>query len=253
MNFQLFPMDRQKCNIFIRPYAHTDDKVQLFWRDKEPALLQFSNDMPEFDLIDFYSGSFTRYHHTGNFSSLNLVFLLERDPGYYLIHMYLPLTLTVLMSWHALWFKVEIPQARMVLSVNCLFTAVTVANDARSSIPRVSYLKMADVWITACILFIYGLILVSSMVNFMSRMKLRPVIMRKVDQGLGDMWHVWKHGTPSDDFLLKLDKANKLEHHRNLKRSESVERNARYLFPICFIFFNIVYWPFYVRRTYETL
>ncbi|KAM7313712.1 glycine receptor subunit alpha-2-like [Ixodes scapularis] len=177
--------------------------------------------MPEFDLIDFYSGSFTRYHHTGNFSSLNLVFLLERDPGYYLIHMYLPLTLTVLMSWHALWFKVEIPQARMVLSVNCLFTAVTVANDARSSIPRVSYLKMADVWITACILFIYGLILVSSMVNFMSRMKLRPVIMRKVDQGLGDMWHVWKHGTPSDDFLLKLDKANKLEHHRNLKRSES--------------------------------
>ncbi|CAN7943623.1 unnamed protein product, partial [Ixodes pacificus] len=125
-----------------------------------------------------------------NFSSLNLVFLLERDPGYYLIHMYLPLTLTVLMSWHALWFKVEIPQARMVLSVNCLFTAVTVANDARSSIPRVSYLKMADVWITACILFIYGLILVSSMVNYMSRMKLRPIIMRRVDQGLGDMWHV---------------------------------------------------------------
>lgn len=128
--------------------------------------------------------------NAGNFSSLNLVFLLERDPGYYLIHMFLPLCLTVLMSWHALWLKVEIPQARLVLTVNCILTVVTVSNGVRTVIPKVSYLKAADVWITTCILFIYGVILLSSMVNYMSRMKLRPIIMRKIDQGFGDIWHV---------------------------------------------------------------
>ncbi|XP_050034200.1 glycine receptor subunit alpha-2-like isoform X1 [Dermacentor andersoni] len=250
MDFQLFPLDRQICDVVFRPYSHTDEKVAISWRETNPVVLEFSNDAPEFDVINFDIHNFTRFHRTGNFSSLKMEFLLERDPGYYLIHLYLPLTLTVLMSWHALWLKVEIPQARMVLSVNCLLTIVTVSNGARALIPRVSYLKAADVWVTACILFVYGVILVSAMVNYMARLKLRALWLRKVDQAFADVCHVVMHGTPSDDFLLKMNRANKQEHHRNVKRSESVERNARYLFPICFLFFNIVYWPFYMLRAY---
>ncbi|KAH9369329.1 hypothetical protein HPB48_012405 [Haemaphysalis longicornis] len=250
MDFQLFPLDRQICDVVLRPYSHTDDKVFIFWHEENPVVFEVSFDAPEFDIINFQTHNFTRFHRTGNFSSLKLELLLERDPGYYLIHLYLPLTLTVLMSWHALWLKVEIPQARLILTVNCLFTVVTVSNGARALIPRVSYLKAADVWVTACILFVYGVILVSSMVNYMFRLKLRALGLRKVDQAIADVCHVWKHGTPSDDFLLKMNRANKQERHRNIKRSESLERNARYLFPACFLLFNIVYWPFYVLRAY---
>ncbi|KAH6930940.1 hypothetical protein HPB50_021042 [Hyalomma asiaticum] len=58
------------------------------------------------------------------------------------------------------------------------------------------------------------------------------------------------HGRRTDPFLLTMDKENKLELHRNVKMSQAIERVARYMFPICFGFFNVVYWSFYVERSY---
>ncbi|KAH7944779.1 hypothetical protein HPB49_000568 [Dermacentor silvarum] len=58
------------------------------------------------------------------------------------------------------------------------------------------------------------------------------------------------YGRRTDPFLLTMDQENKLELHRNVKMSQAFERVARYMFPICFGFFNIVYWSFYVERSY---
>lgn len=58
----------------------------------------------------------------------------------------------------------------------------------------------------------------------------------------------YRHRT--DSFLLTMDRENKLELHRDVKMSQAFERVARYMFPICFGFFNMVYWSFYVERSY---
>lgn len=113
------------------------------------------------------------------FSFLNATFTLERQNGYHLIQTYLPTFLIVMISWVSFWLNVDATPARVTLGVTTLLTMTTVASGVRTQLPPVSYIKAIDVWIGACSVMVFGALLEFTLVNYLSRSKLRPEEFRK--------------------------------------------------------------------------
>ena len=55
----------------------------------------------------------SRKHITGDFSCLEGFFVLRRHISYYLIHIYIPSVLCVIVSWMSFWIKLESAPARV--------------------------------------------------------------------------------------------------------------------------------------------
>ncbi|XP_064469160.1 glycine receptor subunit alpha-2-like [Ornithodoros turicata] len=250
MNFRRFPLDKQACPMVLRPYAQRIDQTKLSWGRYEGLALEFPIEMEEYEYVDYVKGEYLDFRSTGTFSCLNATFLFDRRIHYHLLQTYFPTCLAVFISWVGFWIRLELPQIRVALGAMTLFTVTSVASGIRSTVPPVAYAKVVDVWITGCIIIIFAEISETVLANYLIRVRLRPYIMRKMDFGVANLFHHWRYGYPTDDFLLKMDPTEKLELHRNYKRAEALDRTSRYIFPLSFAFFNLIYWILYSHEDY---
>ena len=62
----------------------------------------------------------------GVFPCLEILFILRRDIGYFLIQVYVPSILIVILSWVSFWINVDASPARVSLG---LLTVLTTASD----------------------------------------------------------------------------------------------------------------------------
>lgn len=114
------------------------------------------------------------FSFSGAFSFLNVSFLFVRQNGFHLVQTYLPTFLIVMISWVSFWLHVDATPARVTLGVTTLLTLTTVASGIRTQLPPVSYVKAIDVWIGACSVMVFGALLEFTLVNYLSRRKVRP-------------------------------------------------------------------------------
>jgi len=54
---------------------------------------------------------------SGAFSCLEIQFILTRDVGYFIIQVYLPSLLVVILSWVSFWINVEASPARVSIGL----------------------------------------------------------------------------------------------------------------------------------------
>jgi len=76
---------------------------------------------------------------------------MRRDIGYFFIQVYVPSILIVILSWVSFWINVDASPARVSLGLLTVLTTTTMSGGARSSLPRVSYIKAIDVWMIVCL------------------------------------------------------------------------------------------------------
>lgn len=113
--------------------------------------------------------------------------MLRRDIGFFLIQIFIPSILIVILSWVSFWISIEATPARVPLGLLTVLTITTQAGGANSSLPRVSYIKAIDVWMLTCLIFVFSALLEFAIVNVLSRSKpkpRRPATIQKLDQDL---------------------------------------------------------------------
>jgi hypothetical protein len=66
---------------------------------------------------------------------------LTRKFGYYITQIYIPSMLIVILSWVSFWLDKEAVPARISLGLLTVLTMTTQSAGARSSLPKVSYVK----------------------------------------------------------------------------------------------------------------
>lgn len=106
---------------------------------------------------------------TGAFPCLEIRFVLQRDIGYFLIQVYVPSVLIVILSWVSFWINIEATPARVSLGLLTVLTMTTQSSGARTTLPRVSYIKAIDVWMSTCLVFVFASLLEFAFVNVVSR------------------------------------------------------------------------------------
>ncbi|CAH1777321.1 unnamed protein product [Owenia fusiformis] len=237
-----FPLDTQECALNIESFVYESDDIELQWQP-DHSLKNQGVEIPstvglaQFKIDDVKASSRNRsYSRTGSFSSLRAVFHLKRQIGYYLLQTYIPSMLIVILSWVAFWINKEAVPARIALGITTVLTMTTQLTGSRQGVPRVSYPKAMDVWMAACMLFVFLALLEYAVVNVMSTVeKDKQARHRDIETG--------KKGNK------KRDRSSVLAYNKGRGcTAQYVDNCSRIIFPVFFVIFNCAYWAVYTAE-----
>ncbi|XP_061832695.1 glycine receptor, alpha 4a isoform X3 [Nerophis lumbriciformis] len=160
--------------------GYTMNDLIFEWLSENPVQVADDLTLPQFVLKDEMDlGYCTKYYNTGKFTCIEVKFHLERQMGYYLIQMYIPSLLIVILSWVSFWINMDAAPARVGLGITTVLTMTTQSSGSRASLPKVSYVKAIDIWMAVCLLFVFAALLEYAAVNFVSRQHKEFIRLRK--------------------------------------------------------------------------
>lgn len=81
---------------------------------------------------------------TDNFACIRGFIELKRKVGYYIVQVFVPSILIVVLSWVSFWVDHDAVPARISLGVLTVLTMTTQSSGARQSLPQVSYVKVME-------------------------------------------------------------------------------------------------------------
>ena len=115
----------------------------------------------------------------GNFTCLKVTFYLQQKYGYYVIQNFILNALIVVLSWVSFWINIDAVPARISLGVLTVLTMTTQCVGLWMSLPRVSYIKAIDIWMSVCVVFVFTAMLEFAYVNTLARYEIRKMTMKK--------------------------------------------------------------------------
>ena len=76
--------------------------------------------------------------------------------GYYLIQIYIPSSLIVVISWVSFWLNRGATPAMVSLGVTTVLTMTTLTSTTNSSLPKISYMKSIDMYLSFCFFMVFA-------------------------------------------------------------------------------------------------
>uniref|UniRef100_A0A0K0CY52 Neurotransmitter-gated ion-channel ligand binding domain protein n=1 Tax=Angiostrongylus cantonensis TaxID=6313 RepID=A0A0K0CY52_ANGCA len=149
MHLSRYPMDSQNCEI---------------------AFASSNGALPNFDIATFTNGSCHSKTNTGEYSCLRIELKLNRVFSFFLLQLYIPSSMLVGVAWVSYWIDWKSTAARVPLSIVTLLTMITTSHAINSNLPPVSYAKSIDIWVGACVVFIFSSLIEYAVVNYMGIM-----------------------------------------------------------------------------------
>ncbi|XP_022648400.1 glycine receptor subunit alpha-2-like isoform X2 [Varroa destructor] len=245
MDLYRYPMDSQVCSIELASFSKTTDELQLRWASENPVMLFENMKLPQFEIENVTVSLCKEKFHIGEYSCLKAEFYLQRSLGYHMVQSYLPTILIVVISWVSFWLDVDAIPARVTLGVTTLLTISSKGAGIQSNLPPVSYVKAMDVWMGTCTSFVFSALLEFTVVNYLWRHNpvSHCIVLHNNDSNGGAMLvqAAAKGGGTESVIARSRQWDSKLQAKR-------IDRASRIGFPACFIVFNILYWPYYMRQ-----
>ncbi|MCI4377980.1 hypothetical protein PGIGA_G00209730 [Pangasianodon gigas] len=261
MDLKNFPMDVQKCIMQLESFGYTMNDLIFEWLETAPVQVAEGLTLPQFIIREEKElGYCTKHYNTGKFTCIEVKFQLERQMGYYLIQMYIPSLLIVILSWVSFWINMDAAPARVALGITTVLTMTTQSSGSRASLPKVSYVKAIDIWMAVCLLFVFAALLEYAGVNFVSRqqkeflrLKRRQRRNLKEEELREGRFHFSGYGIATcmkDGIAVKSDSGVQQTSVENNKRkfvdrAKRIDTISRAAFPLAFLIFNIFYWITY--------
>uniref|UniRef100_A0A8C5PKZ6 Glycine receptor alpha 3 n=1 Tax=Leptobrachium leishanense TaxID=445787 RepID=A0A8C5PKZ6_9ANUR len=278
MDLKNFPMDVQTCIMQLESFGYTMNDLIFEWQENAPVQIADGLTLPQFVLKEEKDLRYcTKHYNTGKFTCIEVRFHLERQMGYYLIQMYIPSLLIVILSWVSFWINMDAAPARVALGITTVLTMTTQSSGSRASLPKVSYVKAIDIWMAVCLLFVFSALLEYAAVNFVSRQHkelLRFRRKRKKDKpnrieteiGRNDRFSFTAYGmgpclqtkdgvTPKGPINPAPPAPKTHDEMRKvfIDRAKKIDTISRACFPLAFLIFNIFYWVIYKILRHEDI
>lgn len=169
MDLHKFPLDYQECPLEIGSFGHEARDIIYKWLDN-PVSMDDDVSLAQYVMIDHTHGDFMGIRRSRNISTVMLSFRFQRQQGFYLLQIYIPLTLIVMCSW-VTFFLVktekgsEIP-ARTGLGASSVLSVVTIGFGGKSK-PQVGYATALDVFIILCFVNVFAALIEFAFMNFL--------------------------------------------------------------------------------------
>ncbi|XP_076309353.1 glutamate-gated chloride channel-like isoform X1 [Tachypleus tridentatus] len=280
MDLKYYPLDKQTCSIIMASYGYTTDDLVFLWKVGDPVQVTKNLHLPRFTLEKFNTEYCTSKTNTGEYSCIRVDLIFKREFSYYLIQIYIPCCMLVIVSWVSFWLDQNAIPARVSLGVTTLLTMATQTSGINASLPPVSYTKAIDVWTGVCLTFVFGALLEFALVNYASRTDMHKQAAKQqrkwdIEHSSLDTDHMEDGATT---FAMKplvhhrgdmhSDKVHQCEVHMKPpksinpckawlnkfpSRSKRIDVMSRILFPLMFALFNLVYWTTYLFRHEEDI
>ncbi|MBV98744.1 Glycine receptor subunit alpha-1, partial [Eschrichtius robustus] len=137
MDLKNFPMDVQTCIMQLESFGYTMNDLIFEWQEQGAVQVADGLTLPQFILKEEKDLRYcTKHYNTGKFTCIEARFHLERQMGYYLIQMYIPSLLIVILSWISFWINMDAAPARVGLGITTVLTMTTQSSGSRASLPK---------------------------------------------------------------------------------------------------------------------
>ncbi|KAH9498796.1 Glycine receptor subunit alpha-3 [Bulinus truncatus] len=249
MELHRFPMDQQTCSLFMKSFGFTNEILQFRWSLHNPLTCLNYLEMSQFILARMdYRECQQMSDYNDSFSCLQMDLKLHRRVGFYMIQLYIPSALVVVLSWVSFCLDVASVPGRVSLGILTVLTITNMKTMAVSSLPKVSYIKAIDVWMVTCLSFAFASLLEFAVVNSFAR-RLACV------EGA---WTVSKETEPLRAYCEPFCKSKCLQRSsftsppargpdpRSINLARMIDKISMVVFPIGFIAFIFIYTLVYV-------
>jgi len=156
LNLEEFPFDTQHLQIDIVSYQYSPEEIQFLPDAQIAANTEaFSVEGWSFSLLETKFGEFAV--PAAGLVRPRMTFIVEaqRNAQYYLLTMFLPMSLIVFMSWTAFWIQPNVVPPRIAISTASIFSLIAFGFSIRLTLPRVSYVTRADLFVIGCTLLVF--------------------------------------------------------------------------------------------------
>ena len=143
----------------------SDTQVLLKWVDEEDspfkgwtkkAVIYYDTQVNpvSFSLGEIIKTKKARKWFNENYTYLCLRFPFIRRITSAIVTIYIPSTLTVIVSWLSFYIDVESPPARVTLGIMPVLTIITQILEVRKILPPINYVTAIDIWLFVCLVFV---------------------------------------------------------------------------------------------------
>ncbi|XP_053320697.1 gamma-aminobutyric acid receptor subunit alpha-6 [Spea bombifrons] len=288
MRLMNFPMDGHACPLKFGSYAYPKSEIVYTWK-KGPLysveVPEESSSLLQYDLIGQTVSSETMKSNTGEYSQQVVLFYLRRKIGYYIIHTYIPCSMTVVLSQVVFWINKESVPARTVAGITTVLTMTTLSISARHSFPKVSYATAMDWFIAVCFAFVFSALIEFAAVNYFTNLQTQKAMVKVVKESVLSAARAPAEEemvSHSDSNCNLKKRINSTASYGNLSLEDNlpthvspyyqqpdgptpglaqlgissnppegtskIDQYARILFPVAFAGFNLVYWVVYLSK-----
>ncbi|XP_037087543.1 gamma-aminobutyric acid receptor alpha-like [Pollicipes pollicipes] len=276
MSLHDFPMDTQHCPLLFGSFGYFESDVMYRWtRNREKVEISQDMKLSQFDLVRTPVGQRTERSHRGNFSTLWASFHLRRHMGNFMIQVYGPCVLLVVLSWVSFWLNREATSDRISLGVTTVLTMTFLGLEARTDLPKVPYSTALDLFLWISYGFIFASIIQFAFVHFFTKYGYGEVYFPPPDSDPGDSSEsdpasaesatprhqgitdsaAPRHqvtpntAAPHKSVAVRQVWNNGPPRNGNFNSVSLIDRGSRLLFPAAFLAANVAYWYSYLSRS----
>nr|XP_042139777.1 gamma-aminobutyric acid receptor subunit alpha-6 isoform X2 [Peromyscus maniculatus bairdii] len=281
-----FPMDGHACPLKFGSYAYPKSEIIYTWK-KGPLysveVPEESSSLLQYDLIGQTVSSETIKSNTGEYVIMTVYFHLQRKMGYFMIQIYTPCIMTVILSQVSFWINKESVPARTVFGITTVLTMTTLSISARHSLPKVSYATAMDWFIAVCFAFVFSALIEFAAVNYFTNLQSQkaerkaqtaappPVAISKATEPReaeivvhsDSKYYLKKRISSLTLPIVPSSEASKVLSRTPILQStpvtppvllpsvggtSKIDQYSRILFPVAFAGFNLVYWIVYLSK-----
>jgi len=272
MVFDAFPLDTQICKFQVGSYSYDMSRMEFdvstlgYIQNTQSIILDYAINIKNLHRRDrlFDAGAL------GNFSLAGFEMTLERHFTSYIITYYLPSGLFVVVSWISFLIPPDIVPGRMALLITLFLVLVNIFNNINSNSPKAEGLTAIEIWMLACILFVFGaLIVYAAILNQKLLMSddRKSAKKKRRSKNFDDSPCLAEH-KPEEAVLMTFQNGNNMVKERSssttsLHYNEKIEKKMKpnfttwnykhsavdrfflVLAPILFLIFNAIYWSYF--------
>merc|ERR1719266_2558117 len=141
--------------------------LKYAWNDGDTSVKMDSGvQLPQFNVLGHKQRLVEVSLSSGNYSRLLAEIQFTRSLGYYMIQVYIPSSLIVVMSWVSFWLNRGAAPARVGLGVTTVLTMTTLINSVNAALPKVSYMKSIDIYLFVCFFMVFGALIEYACVGY---------------------------------------------------------------------------------------
>ncbi|VVC99806.1 unnamed protein product [Leptidea sinapis] len=271
---------RQRATVVtLTTVGYTMRDIRYKWNEG-PNSVGVSSEvsLPQFKVLGHRQRAMEISLTTGNYSRLACEIQFVRSMGYYLIQIYIPSGLIVIISWVSFWLNRNATPARVALGVTTVLTMTTLMSSTNAALPKISYVKSIDVYLGTCFVMVFASLLEYATVGYMAkRIQMRKQRFMTI-QKIASEKKLPPECPPEVRFKVHDPKAhskgaileNTLNGGRNAEEEppvpppqllqpgkdiskllgmtpSDIDKYSRIVFPVCFVCFNLMYWIIYLH------
>jgi len=241
MNFDDYPLDAHTCQFQVGSYYDTQETVTckaqfIYDQERQRSLQHFLQieDLPEcFHTVDIPSGIY---------SACGFQVKLQRKQMQYVVQVYLPSAMFVIVSWVSFLVKPEVVPGRMAMLVTLFLVLINIFNSVREQAPISSRLNAVDLYLVVCIFFVFAALIEYAVILLLLKKRRKP--RRTIDEGLKTLFSNGDANQPRREE----PKRPHIEVGLTARKQalvDNIDAWAMWISPPIFIVFNLIYWVAY--------